>query len=110
MLASRRKVKSDFFEDFWHLQYSKTHILAPLSEESAPQSENSWLHPCLRLWGRGVNMAIAWSFKIFTLAVDSLTVVNWMTSVIDKRNRVCTKDVAEMLVKRRLGMISDIIT
>ena len=33
-----------------------------------------------------------------------------MTSVIDKRNRVRTKGAAEMLVKRRLGMISDIIT
>ena len=49
-------------------------------------------------------------FQDLTLAVDSLTVVNWMTSVIDKRNRVCTKGVAETLVKRRLGMISDIIT
>ena len=41
--------------------------------------------------GRGVNMAIVWSFKTFTLAVDSLTVVSWKTSVIEKRNRVCTK-------------------
>ena len=60
--------------------------------------------------GRGVNMAIAWGFRTFTLAVDSLTVVSWMTSVIDKRNRVRTKGAAEMLVKRRLGVISDIIT
>ena len=60
--------------------------------------------------GRGVNMAIAWGFKTFTLAVDSLTVVSWMTSVIQKRNRVRTKGAAEMLVKRRLGVIGDIIT
>ena len=60
--------------------------------------------------GHGVNMAIAWGFRTFTLAVDSLTVVSWMTSVIDKRNRVRTKGAAEMLVKRRLGVICDIIT
>ena len=60
--------------------------------------------------GLGVNMAIAWGFKTFTLAVDSLTVVSWMTSVIEKHHRVRTKGAAEMLVKRRLGVIGDIIT
>ena len=60
--------------------------------------------------GHGVNMAIAWGFKTFMLAVDSLTVVSWMTSVIAKCNRVRTKGAAEMLVKRRLGVIGDIIT
>ena len=54
-------------------------------------------------------MAIAWGFKTFTLAVDSLTVVNWVTNVIDKRSRVRTKSAAEMLVKRRLWMIGDTI-
>ena len=49
--------------------------------------------------GRGVNMAIAWGFKNITLAVDSLRVVSWMTSVIKKRNHVCTKGAAEMLIK-----------
>ncbi|XP_067944891.1 uncharacterized protein [Watersipora subatra] len=60
--------------------------------------------------GRGVNLAIAWGFKTFTLAVDSLTVVNWMSNTIDGHNRVRTKGAAEMLVKRRLGVIRDTIT
>ena len=59
--------------------------------------------------GRGVNLAIAWGFKTFTLAIDSLTVVNWMGNTIDARNRVKTKGAAEMLVKRRLGVIRDTI-
>ena len=59
---------------------------------------------------RGVNLAIAWRFKTFTLAIDSLTVVNWLSNVIDKRSRVRTKSAAEMLVKRRLGVINDTIT
>ena len=54
-------------------------------------------------------MAIAWRFNTFTLAVDSLTVVKWVTNVIDKRSRVRTKSAAEMLVKRRLGVIGDTI-
>ena len=59
--------------------------------------------------GRGVNMAIAWGFKTFKLAVDSLTVVSWMTSVIDKHNRVRAKGVAEMLVKHRLGLMGQFV-
>ena len=37
MLAPRRKVKSDFFGDFWHLWYPKNYISAPSSEESVPR-------------------------------------------------------------------------
>ena len=54
-------------------------------------------------------MAIAWGFKTFTLAIDSLTVLNWMDNTVDARNRVKTKGAAEMLVKRRLGVIRDTI-
>ena len=46
MLAPRRKVKSYFVGDFWHLHYPESRILASSSEESAPLSENSWCHPC----------------------------------------------------------------
>ena len=60
--------------------------------------------------GHGVNTAIAWGFKVFTLAVDSLIVVSWMTSIINKHNYVYMKGAAEMLVKCCLGVIGDIIT
>ena len=36
MLAPSRKVKSDFFGDFWRLWYSENHILTPSSKEPAP--------------------------------------------------------------------------
>ena len=84
-----------------------------VEEASWPRKESDYLHSNvaeLEAVGRGVNMAIAWGFKTFTLAVDSLTVVTWMTSVIDKRNRVRTKGAAEMLIKRCLGVIGDILT
>ena len=44
------------------------------------------------------------------MAIDSLTVVNWVGNTIDARNRVKTKCAAEMLVKRHLGVIRDTIT
>ena len=34
--SPRRKVKSDFFGDFWPLQYPENHIFVASSEESAP--------------------------------------------------------------------------
>ena len=37
--SPRRKVKSDFFGDFWHLQYPENHISAPSSGESAPRQK-----------------------------------------------------------------------
>jgi transposase InsO family protein len=58
---------------------------------------------------RGVNLAIAWRFKTFTLAIDLRTVVNWMGNTIGARSRVKTKSAAEMLVKRRLGVIRETI-
>ena len=54
-------------------------------------------------------MAIAWGFKTFTLAIDSLTVLNWMDNTVDARNRVKTKGAAEMLVRHRLEVICDTI-
>ena len=56
-----------------------------------------------------MKLAIACGFKTITFAVDSLTVVNWVTNVIDKRSRVKTKSAAQMLVKHRLGVIGDTI-
>ena len=35
--SPRRKVKSEFFGDFWHSMYPENHILAPSLEESAPR-------------------------------------------------------------------------
>ena len=84
-----------------------------VEDASCLRKESDHLHinvAELEAVGRGVNMALVWGFKTFMLAVDSLTVVSWMTSVIDKRNRVRSKGVAEMLVKHRLGVTGDIIT
>jgi len=59
---------------------------------------------------RGINLALTWGFKTFTLAIDSLTVVNWMGNTVDARSRMRTKSAVEMLKKRRLGVIRDTIT
>ncbi|XP_067942815.1 uncharacterized protein [Watersipora subatra] len=110
-----------------HLQMSRRTSLSEIHLEPAGLTKRELFSFCGRLLrkesdyshinvakleavGRGVNLAIAWGFKTFALAVDSLTVVNWMSNTIDGCNRVCMKGAAEMLVKRRLGVIRNTIT
>ena len=44
--SPRRKVKSEFFGDFWHYSTLKT-IFYPLIARVSPPLENSWCHPWL---------------------------------------------------------------
>jgi len=60
--------------------------------------------------GRGINMAVQWGFKTFTVATDSRTVVSWMDSTTEGRDRVRTKSAAQLLIRRRLMVIKEVIT
>lgn len=60
--------------------------------------------------GRGINLAILWGFVKFTVATDSRTVVSWLDNTVEGRDRVRTKSAAQMLIKRRLKVIKDVIT
>ena len=59
--------------------------------------------------GRGINLAIQWGFKTFTVATDSKTVLTWMESTVEGSSRVRTKSAAQMLIKRRLMVINEVI-
>ena len=59
--------------------------------------------------GRGINLAVQWGFKAFTVATDSRTVLSWMGSAVDGRDRVRTKSAAQLLIKRRLMVIKEVI-
>ena len=59
--------------------------------------------------GRGINLAIMWGFKAFTVATDSMTVLSWLDNTVGAHNRVRTKGAAQMLIKRRLMVIKEII-
>ena len=59
--------------------------------------------------GRGINLAIAWGFKAFAIATDSRTVLSWLDDTVEARERVHTKSAAEMLIKRRLHVIKQVI-
>lgn len=47
-----------------------------------------------------------WSLKEIEIKSDSATVVSWIKTMVLKNGRIKSKGITEMLVKRRLGLIS----
>ena len=59
---------------------------------------------------KGVNMGIRWGLKNILLVTDSATVSGWVGSVIRDAKRPKVNGLGEMLVKRRLGMLSELMS
>jgi len=58
---------------------------------------------------KGLNLALKWGKRDITIKTDSISVYRWLQSVIHKTRNVKTRALAEVLIKRRLNIISDII-
>ncbi|KAK4318086.1 hypothetical protein Pmani_010884 [Petrolisthes manimaculis] len=59
---------------------------------------------------KGINMAIKWGLTSMELRTDSATVEIWVNTVLSAEKRVHTKGAAEMLIKRRLGNLKELIS
>ena len=58
---------------------------------------------------KGINMALVWNMRQIHLRTDSLTVHRWVSDAISGRARLKTKAHGEMLIRRRVGMIADLV-
>ncbi|XP_076056355.1 uncharacterized protein LOC143034304 [Oratosquilla oratoria] len=58
---------------------------------------------------KGTNLALKWGLREIEIRTDSATVAGWMNSVLTAEKRVRTKGAAEILVKRRLGILRELI-
>lgn len=58
---------------------------------------------------QGINLAIRWHLKTVNIVTDSATVRGWMSSVLTGSHRVRCHGLAEMLVKRRLSLVAELI-
>ncbi|XP_035828301.1 uncharacterized protein LOC101862068 [Aplysia californica] len=58
---------------------------------------------------KGVNMAIKWNISEIEVITDSATVAGWIKTVLSEERRVHTKGAAELIVKRRLGILKSLI-
>ncbi|XP_076049389.1 uncharacterized protein LOC143030071 [Oratosquilla oratoria] len=58
---------------------------------------------------KGTNLALKWGLREIEIRTDSATVAGWMSSVLTAEKKVRTKGAAEILVKRRLGILRELI-
>ncbi|XP_047146280.1 uncharacterized protein LOC124819114 [Hydra vulgaris] len=58
---------------------------------------------------RGINLAVKWDIKNLSIFIDSVTVNGWLKSVLTESHRVRSNGLSEMLIKRRLSLLRDLI-
>lgn len=58
---------------------------------------------------KGVNMALLWGPKVLHLKTDSQTVLTWVSDSLSGKARLKTKAASEMLIRRRLGLLKDLV-
>ena len=58
---------------------------------------------------KGVNLTLKWGFTIVYVMTDSAAVYNYVMSVITTEKRVRTKGATEMIIKRRLGTLGNLL-
>lgn len=58
---------------------------------------------------KGINAAVSWGLSTFTIYTDSATVNCWMRSIIHGDRRIKTHSLSEVLVKRRLSLVKNLL-
>ena len=58
---------------------------------------------------RGINLALAWDMKTIELKTDSATVHRWVSDALSGRARLRTKAHGEMLIRRRVDVIRQLV-
>jgi hypothetical protein len=57
---------------------------------------------------RGISLCLRWNVRQFTIKTDSATVFGWLKSVFERTHRVRTHALGEMLIRRRIEMLSEL--
>ncbi|XP_076056330.1 uncharacterized protein LOC143034280 [Oratosquilla oratoria] len=58
---------------------------------------------------KGVNLALKWGLHEIEIRTDSATVAEWMNSMLTAERRIRMVGAAEVIVKRRLGILGELI-
>lgn len=58
---------------------------------------------------KGVNLAVKWGLQEVEVCTDSATVHGWMKSTLSAEKRIHMKGAAEVIVKRRLGILRELV-
>ena len=58
---------------------------------------------------KSVNLALQWQAKRLHLHTDSLCVYHWMSNMLTRNARICTKAVSEMLIRQSLDTFKSLV-
>lgn len=58
---------------------------------------------------KGVNLPVKWDLKEIEVRTDSAMVAGWLRSLLSAEKRIRTKGASEMIVKRRLGILQELM-
>ena len=58
---------------------------------------------------KGINLAILWGAQEIALRTDSATVCTWIRDAVSGRARLRSKAQGEMLIRRRLGVVAQLV-
>ena len=58
---------------------------------------------------KGLNMGLSWKMNILHICTDSKAVFHWVTDALTGKTRLRTKASNEMLIRRRLQIITNIV-
>lgn len=59
---------------------------------------------------RGLNMALRWGRRDILIMTDSSTVYGWLQAIIKKTHNVKTRSLSEIVIRRRLDILKDILS
>ena len=75
-----------------------------------PRDDSAHINRCeLDAVIRGINLALCWGRRELQLLTDSQTVYHWLRSVIHRTHNVRTKALEEVLIRRRLNTLGELI-
>ena len=84
----------------------------PIEDMSWLRKKNDVMHinvAELEAVAKAINIAVKWGGKHIKIKSDSATVVGWVKVMLSQEQRVKTTGAAELLVKRRLAMMRQLI-
>ena len=58
---------------------------------------------------KGISLAVSWKMSDIWVMTDSASVFNWVKSIVDKDRKAKVRGLSEVLIRRRLQLIQDIL-
>ena len=58
---------------------------------------------------KGINLALQWQCRVLRIKTDPACVYHWLSDTLTGRARVRTKTASEMLIRRRLNTLKDLV-